>query len=446
MKNYLKKEYPFIAIAILAFFSRFLFLNYPTEIVFDEVYFEKLTNSYLTNEYYFDIHPPLGKMIIVGTAYILGANPSENKDEVLFKIGESFNKKDLFSLRFASAFFGSLFIILIYKLVLAIGLSRKAAFLGSFLVLFDNSFLVQSKFILVDVFLLFFGFASIYFFVLAEKSSKKRILFYIISAVFAGLSFSVKWTGLSFWALIIILFLVKFLKDFKLKEFLKKIVIFIIVPFLVYFLVFTIHFMVVYKPASPEFQKTFFGSAENTRTLPLLNKFIENNKLMYKYNSGPVGTHPDASKWYEWPLMKKPIWYWVKNLDGKTANIYLLGNPLIWWAVSFAVLASLLIIFFNRFRKKLPPLIYFFIFGYFLNLLPFILVNRVTFLYHYLPSLIFGILILVVLYEKLLKNLPFPLYLGFLICVLILFLFLSPLSYGFPTSPQTYQMYKELFF
>ncbi len=198
---------------------------------------------------------------------------------------------------------------------------------------------------------------------------------------------------------------------------------------------------------SPSFQKTLSGNqiSGDIKPLSFWGKFTELNTAMYKYNSGITASHPNASKWYEWPLTKKPIWYWVKNLDGKTANIYLLGNPLIWWLVSFAILSSLLIIFFKRFRKKLSPLIYFLIFGYFLNLLPFISVSRVTFLYHYLPSLTFGILILVTLYEKLFNKLSFSLYLGFLISVFLLFLFLSPLTYGFPTSLQTYQMYQRAF-
>jgi len=450
MPKYLKKILPFVVLLILVFLTRFLFLSYPTEVVFDEVHFGKFVSAYFTHQYYFDIHPPLGKMMIAGFANIFGYKGGFDFSQ----IGETFNAESLFILRFLPAFFGSLFVILIYGIILSLGFSRKAAFLGGFLVLFDNSFLVQSKFILVDIFLLFFGFASLYFFVLAEKSSKKQISFYIVSAIFAGLSFSVKWTGLSFLGIILFFIFLNSLKQFKIKVFSQKMIIFTLFPFLVYISVFAVHFGLLKNSGpgdafmSPSFQKTISGNkiSGDIKPLPFWGKFIELNEAMYKYNAGIKASHPDASKWYEWPLMKKPVWYWVKNLGGKTANIYLLGNSLIWIGVFIAVLASLLIIFFKRFRKKLSPLIYFLIFGYFLNLLPYVPVSRVTFLYHYLPSLTFGILILVVLYEKLLKNLPFSLYLGFLICVLILFLFLSPLSYGFPTSLQTYQMYKELFF
>jgi dolichyl-phosphate-mannose-protein mannosyltransferase len=449
----LKKFSPFLLLLVLAFLTRFLFLSYPAEVVFDEVHFGKFVSAYFNHQYYFDIHPPLGKLMIAGFAKILGYKGNFDFSQ----IGEAFNAESLFVLRFSPAFFGSLFVILIYGIIISLGLSRKAAFLGSFLVLFDNSFLVQSKFILVDIFLLFFGFASIYLFILAEKSknsSKKRVLFYIVSAVFAGLSFSIKWTGLSFLGIILFFIFLNSIKQFKFKDFLQKIIIFTIFPFLVYLSVFAVHFTLLKNAGtgdafmSPSFQKTLSGSqiSANIKPSSFWNKFTELNIAMYKYNAGITASHPNSSKWYEWPLTKKSIWYWVKNLDGKIANIYLLGNPLIWLIVLLAVLASLFLILFRKLRRKLSPLIYFLILGYFLNLLPFILISRVTFLYHYLPSLIFGILILVIIYDKLLNKLPFSLYLGFLIAVFLLFLFLSPLTYGFPTSLQTHQMYQELFF
>jgi len=453
MSKYLKKFLPFFILLILAFSTHFLFLSYPSEVVFDEVHFGKFVSAYFSHQYYFDIHPPLGKLMIAGFADIFGY-----KDNFDFsQIGEAFNAKSLFILRFLPAFFGSLFVTLIYGLILSLGFSKKSAFLAGFLVLFDNVYLVQSKFILVDIFLLFFGFASFYFFVLAEKSKnsfKKGLLFYIVSAISVGLSFSVKWTGLSFLGLILFFIFLNSLKQFKIKLFLQKIIIFTVLPFLVYLLVFVFHFGLLKNSGpgdaymSSAFQKTLSGNqiSADIKPLSFWGKFTELNIAMYRYNAGIKASHPNASKWYEWPLAKKPIWYWTKSSDGKTANIYLLGNPLVWWLVSLAVFSSLFIIFFGRFRKKISPLIYFLIFGYFLNLLPFILVSRVTFLYHYLPSLTFGILILVTLYEKLLNKLPLSLYLGFLIGVLVLFLLLSPLTYGFPTTPQTYQIYQDLFF
>jgi len=163
---------------------------------------------------------------------------------------------------------------------------------------------------------------------------------------------------------------------------------------------------------------------------------------------------------------------WTKNLNSKFANIYLLGNPLVWWFVSLSLVLILTSLFFKKIYKKLPPLIYILIFGFFINLLPFILISRVTFLYHYLSSLTFGILILALFLDKFFLSLPqkkeklhrlkklaqkgklskkefltFPnkylffLYFGFLILVFLVFLILAPLSYGFPISAKINQIY-----
>lgn len=444
-----KFNFPFLILIILAFLTRFLFLSYPAEVVFDEVHFGKFVSAYFTHQYYFDIHPPLGKLMIAGFAKLFNFQPSFDFKQ----IGETLDPYNFFILRFLPALFGALFVILIYKFILVLGLSQKAAFLGGFLILFDNAFLVQSKFILVDIFLIFFGFTSLYFFILTKKSgdfSKKQILFYILSAIFAGLSFSVKWTGLSFLGIILFFIFLDFLKNLRVKDFLQKIVIFTIFPFLIYLSIFTVHFnfLKISGPGdpfmSPQFQKTLLENkvTEDAQPLSFWGKFSELNVAMYKYNAGIKTSHPNSSKWYEWPLTKRPIWYWAKNLDNKSANIYFLGNPLIWWVVLSSVFFSLFLLFSYRFREKLSPLIYFLIFGYFINLLPFIFVSRVSFLYHYLPALIFGILILIFLYDKILKeNFKTIFYFSFLTLALLIFLVILPLTYGFPVSLKMNQFY-----
>lgn len=445
MPKQLKIDFLFFIIIFLAFFTRLFFLIYPSEVVFDEVYFGKFVSAYFSGKYYFDIHPPLGKLIIAGFAKIF----NYQGNLIFSHIGKEIESKFLFILRFLPAFFGALFVILIYKFILLINLSRKAAFLGSFLILFENSFLVQSKFIFLDIFLLFFGFSSLYFFILAKKSDKKN-LFYILSAIFAGFSFSIKWTGLSFLGIILFFIFLDFLKNLKIKNFLFLIIIFITFSFLTYLSPFIIHFHLLRLSGpgdpfmSPSFQKTLLGNKISKEISPLSfwQKFIELNIIMFKANAGIKATHPNESKWYEWPLMRKPIWYWSKNLNGKFANIYFLGNFLIYFLVFLAILLSLLTIFLKRFRKKLPFIIYLFLFGYFLNLLPFIFITRVVFLYHYLPSLTFGILVLTLFYDKFFQNkINFQHYYGFLFLIFLIFLFFSPLTYGFSVPNKLYQIY-----
>jgi len=347
-------------------------------------------------------------------------------------------------------------VLVIYFLILKMGLSKNAAFLGASLVLFDNALLVQSKFILVDIFLLFFGFLSLYFLFCykSAETQNKKIIFLTLAAASSGLSFSVKWTGISFFALIFLYVLIESFKGFDFKKFIQKMVILIVFPFLIYASFFWIHFSILQKSGTGDafMSQNFQGTLQNnnlygqTQPLSFWQKFIELNQKMYFYNSGIRATHPYSSKWYQWPQDKRPIWYWTESLAGKTANIWLFGNPLVWWPAFFAIIFSVVILFFKDLRKKLPPFFWLLVFGYFLNLLPFILIQRPAFLYHYFSALIFGILILAFLYDKLLKpsKTNSILYWSYFGAVILVFLLLSPITYGFLISPQTNSHYDIL--
>lgn len=442
MSKFLKSDWPIFVLLILAFLTRFLFLYLPSEVVFDEVHFGKFISAYFNHKYYFDIHPPLGKLLIASVSESFGFRGDFN----ISQIGEEYDAFFLFILRFLPALFGSLLIPLVYLLLKSLGGSKKTAFAGAYLFLFDNAFLIQSRFILVDIFLIFFGILSFYFFILSRKQesfNKKWFLFLILAGIFSGFAITIKWTGLGFLVVMALFIFYDLLKNLKIKDFLVKITIFTIIPFLIYFSSFAIHFKLVNQSGagdpfmSSAFQKTLLGNEiiQNSKPLSTWKKFTELNMAMYKYNAGVQATHPDSSKWFEWPIMRKPIFYWTKDLAGEKANIYLLGNPLVWWLVALAIPFSLFIALKKSSRKKLSPLIYILLFGYFINLLPFIFINRVTFLYHYLPSLTFGIILSVLLIEKVLKPRRF-LFFGFLIIIFLIFLFLAPISYGFPVSPK----------
>ena len=130
--------------------------------------------------------------------------------------------------------------------------------------------------------------------------------------------------------------------------------------------------------------------------------------------------------------------------SGQAARIYFLGNPVIWWSSTIAIILALLSIIRNtkyEIRNTIIPVL---LGGYFLNLLPFIGVKRVMFLYHYLTALIFAILILVYLIEKTgstsltaRKNRR-KIFTGLIIASIAAFLFFSPLSYGLPLSQKAY--------
>ena len=53
-----------LVFAALGFGTRFWDIHEPNETVFDEVYFGSFTTSYVERQYFFDIHPPLGKLVL----------------------------------------------------------------------------------------------------------------------------------------------------------------------------------------------------------------------------------------------------------------------------------------------------------------------------------------------------------------------------------------------
>ncbi|MFH1956431.1 MAG: phospholipid carrier-dependent glycosyltransferase [Patescibacteria group bacterium] len=385
----------------LALLTRFFYFNFPPEVVFDEVHFGSFIRSYFTHENYFDIHPPLGKLIIAGFAKISRANLSEDG----FKnIGHEYNKKDLFAMRFLPALMSVLFVLIIYFLTLKLTGAKTAAFVAAFMVLFDNALIVHSRFVLLDIFLLSFGFLAFYFLLAQEEKSfdKLRIrkwLFIILSGLFLGMCYSIKWTGLSAVLLCGLIMIYQLYKNKKCKEFFIKTAAVFGLSLLVYILIFAIHFQLLNKSGygdnylSPEFKnKNFIG------------KLIETNEKMYQYNAGISSEHPFASAWKQWPFGEKAIFYWMKSTDNpnKNLDIWLKGHTAIWWLSIFAVLISALIFFSKIILKNTKnfnfPVLIFLTAGWLVNFLPFVFINRPLFLYSYFTALVFSIILFAYLF------------------------------------------------
>lgn len=60
------------AVCVMTLITRLYKINDPSEVVFDEVHFGGFASNYLRREYFFDVHPPLGKLLIAAVGYFLG--------------------------------------------------------------------------------------------------------------------------------------------------------------------------------------------------------------------------------------------------------------------------------------------------------------------------------------------------------------------------------------
>ncbi len=454
-----KITFVLVALLLASFFLHFWGLEYPSEVVFDEVHFGKLAGFYFSGNYSFDIHPPLGKLIIAAGGYLTGFNPGFTFETIGLKYLDS----SYYGMRFFPALLGSLLPLIIYLVIRKLGGSRKIGILGMILLIFENSLLVQSRIILFDIFILFFGLCGFLFYLYSreQKNRSRKFTYLIISGLFLGASFTVKLTGLVFWFLVFLLSLISLLRHLdhsrtKIKPTLIFIFSLIVIPIAFYISIFAIHFpLLPYSGVGDAFMSQRFQSTliNNVNYKPdvqmgFVEKFAELNKEMLAANSRITANHSYSIKWYEMPIMGRPIYYWNKA-DGNTmARIYLLGNVFVWWLVLVGMFCLIGIMVFSFVKRRR---IYFlkreFIIvltaGYLLNWLIFAFMSRAIFLYHYFPSLVLGIILFCLVFEKRLVNKKsrsryfYWVIIGF---VIFGFLFFSPLTYGWQLDENTYSL------
>lgn len=431
-------------VAVVSFLTHFSFFNRQPTAVFDEVYFGSFAQSYHTKEFNFDIHPPLGKLILA-----VFAPANDMTKDVRFQ-SEPYEGKqpNYFRLRLAPSLAGFLLPVILLLVALELGLSKMASTALGLVVAFENALITQSRLILLDSFILLFGFLGLLFYLKFRKKRKYYLL--ALSGLFLGMTISVKWTALSFLLLVFGACAWDIYKRRKqiLAESLKAIACLLIIPLIVYVSVFALHFANQTRSGpgdvfmSVNFQSTLDGNPystpENINNVSFNQKFLELNNTMYTSNKSIINDHPYGSKWYSWPIMSRPMWYYVSP-DG-FSNIYLLGNPVNWWLGSFSV-AVLLILMLKKkeYRNNTNAIL---LIGFLLCWLPFILISRVMFLYHYFPSLVFSMIILIKLIDKLKTK-------EIVLTTLVIFSFVSylyfaPLTYGLQLSPD--ELYQRQLF
>jgi dolichyl-phosphate-mannose--protein O-mannosyl transferase len=168
----------------------------------------------------------------------------------------------------------------------------------------------------------------------------------------------------------------------------------------------------------------------------VLKKFVELNVEMYKSNQRLTSAHPYSSRWYSWPFMARPIFYWV---DGD-ARIYFLGNPVVWWASTVGVVLSIWYLVLSIKNRRKDKILILLLGAYALNLLPFMGIQRVMFLYHYMTAMVFAVLMLTYVVEKVYDDRRAKIILtGLVLVSFASFLYFAPLTYGLNLSPTEYE-------
>jgi dolichyl-phosphate-mannose-protein mannosyltransferase len=224
-------------------------------VIWDEAHFGKFGSHYLKHEFYFDVHPPLGKML-VGLAGLLSGYGGQFE----FKSGESYpSDVNYVGMRIMLAMFGVAMVPIAYCTSGGLGWNWRARHFLTLMVLFDNAWLVISRFILLDSMLLFFTFTTVHGLVMFhhyQKESFTEMWWFWLS--FTGISIgcvaSVKWVGLFATALVgyyTIEDLWDKFGDLRMpvrtyaRHWCARILCLIVVPLFVYMSCFKIHFMIL---------------------------------------------------------------------------------------------------------------------------------------------------------------------------------------------------------
>ena len=396
--------YILLIITILSVVSRTWIIYHPSDVTFDEVYFGNFTNYYLNGTYFYDIHPPFGKLIMALVAYIAGYDGTIQFEDYY---GLSYTNPDYITLRFTPAFFGSFCSPLVYISLRFSSFSRISSFVSSILIILDTSILTEHRFILSDGMLHFFVclFLAVFSYAVSIELYSKEWTIATIAAGFAlGMAASSKntsWGLMPYAAFVEIFQVISKYRRFDTMIALEIVYIglLLIIPMLsVYFLSFFVHIIVLdkygpgvdYLELGEEYQFVLPGRADGTllarrlRKPSLLKRVVKLAIDMHQGNMGITEFHPSQSQPYNWPLLTgRYVDFW----NGFTAEVHCNGNPLIYYLVFISIICSL---FSCKCKKYYLAIRY--IVGWSVSYFPFFLVPRTMYLYHYIIPLIFGIM------------------------------------------------------
>lgn len=351
---------------------------------FDEIYHARTGYEHLHGLHPYETsHPPLGKLFMTLGIWIFGMTP--------------------FGYRFFGALIGVLMLPALYVTAKYLLRSRKYAFAAMFLFAVDMMHLTQTRIATIDSYPVFFIMMSYLFmikYVLLDHAELplRRLLWPLFwSGLFFGLSVASKWIGLYAGVGLAILYFTSIASQIRrsgarfspqnpavykaAQTALGCIVFFLLIPALIYYLSYI-----------PYFAPTGGISLE---------RLLSTQQSMLRYHSTPgLGAdHPYQSPWWQWPLIGKPMWYALDYYEpqGYNATIFAMGNPSVFY-VSFAAMLLTLMAMLGRVvsalrgKKRVISACFCIGIGFLSQYLPWVIVPRSTYIYHYFASIPFIIL------------------------------------------------------
>lgn len=387
-------------------------ISYLNSTYFDEIYHARTAYEYIHDmDIYEWTHPPLGKLIMSIPVRIWGMNP--------------------FSYRLMGNIAGILMLAVIYIFAKRLFGKTKYAFLAALLFAVDGMHFVQTRIATVDSYLVLFMMLSFLFMYQYIRCStkegvSKKLINLCFSGIFLGAAIATKWNGAYMAVGLAVIFFANLYNRLKERNYHSSFrdqvpaiiggcfIFFIFIPVAIY--------IASYTP--------FFLRSENSSLKDLWDLQLK----MYHYHADLEATHPFTSPWYLWPLDIKPVWYYKGDVpDGFIASIVSFGNPIIWWSGLVGILYSFKEAIVERDRRYA-----FLSVGILSVYLPYVLISRIMFLYHYFPVVPLMILTLVGLLQALSEKFKkFHVIRWFSIVTILAFAFFYPIYAG-TTIPRWY--------
>ena len=353
--------------------------DYMNSTYFDEIYHARTAYEHIENIYPYEIsHPPLGKLILSLGIRAFGMVP--------------------FGWRFSGTLIGVLMLPALYYFLKKMFGGTAVPACGTAIFALDFMHYVQTRIATIDSYAVFFTILMYLFFRLYWRAEREKKSDWLPPLALSGLCFGLgaasKWTcvyaggGLAvLWLLDRMFRGVGQIRGGKRREYVREtaenilwcLLVFAIVPAAVYYL--------SYWP---------YGTAKGLSgpgmlfTKEYARIVLDNQKYMFNYHSGVTSTHPYSSVWWQWLLDIRPILYYLQYPgDGTHVSFGAWVNPMLCWGGLAAMLCMLWQAVRHRDKTALFILV-----GYLAQLLPWTLVTRVVFEYHYFPSTVFLLLAL----------------------------------------------------
>lgn len=418
-----------MAISLFVISAIFRF-GIPTEprdkLIFDENYFVLQTESYMVNKYFYDPHGIIGRIpLYIG--HML-ANPDFVDKIDMSKLADKSEDGyqvtlNLDGIRAAPKLFGSILAVLIFIICFQLINWKNSKpqsiagylipYMGGLLIAFENSLILDSRIaMLSEPMFVFMALAIAVGISYFKSKGRKRTAFWFLAVVLSvGLVLGTKMVAYSVLPFVLVLVWLKEYLNVKPTKLVVRVIgatvislIVVYIAFVFYLSTFIWHFN-QFKYTSDSASGALDSYEEDlkngTNETTFLAKYWDWQKRSFEYQQlvpklDYTKSDEIGSMWITWPMMARPINYWNEYVSDNGQNFFVglitIGNPVVWFGGLAGVLLLLsmgigrLFVGRNGFGWK-----HLFVLGlFFANWLPFALIDRVMYIYHYYPALIFS--------------------------------------------------------